>query len=163
MARDIPEEILERILERVSQGVLPAKVLRMEDVDLPASRLAAYRREHPEFDARFEEARLYGCDALAAESLDIIDGLAPVAGVPMEAARDKARADHRLRLLAKLDPKRYGDRVQLADADGEKLQTSPMVLEVMALLRPQRAVEAASEPLALPTYQTTQKGRPDGF
>ena len=140
-------EIESLILERLASGTLLAKVLRMPDVDINPATFYAWRKNDPDFDAAVREAQLHGYDVIAAESLDIVDGLAPVPGVPMEASRDKARADHRLKLLARFDPKRYGEKVQVADADGEKLQASPIALEVMAMLRPQSAPEALPEPV----------------
>ena len=54
------------------------------------------------------------------------------------------RAEIRLKLLSKWSPKRYGDAVQLrhADADGEKLDTAPLISELLSLMRgPARASE----------------------
>lgn len=54
-----------------------------------------------------------------------------------DASRDKARAWVRLQLLAKWDPKRYGERLQHADADGGKLpDNSALVSELVGLLKP---------------------------
>lgn len=139
-------ELIERILERVASGVLLAKVLRQPDIGITAANFYAWRRADPELDEAVKAAQLHGYDVIAAESLDIVDGLAPTPGVPTEATRDKARADHRLKLLARFDPKRYGEKVQVADADGEKLEASPLVLEVMALLRPAPAPTATLGP-----------------
>lgn len=124
----------EDLIRLICTGVLQARALR--DLDLSPWDLQTYRRKYPEFEERLQEARAYGFDIIAADSLDIVDGKAPVEGVPSEPARDRARAEHRLRLLSKYDPRRYGDRIQLADADGGKLESNPLVLEVMALLRP---------------------------
>lgn len=139
-------EVVERVLNRVRSGTLLAKALREEDVSS-----ADWRRwlaNNPVLVEMLAEAREEGYDVIAADSLDIVDGLKPVEGVPSEAGRDRARADHRLRLLARLDPKRYGERVQVADADGNKLTANPIVLDVLAMLRPavaQGAPQAAIE------------------
>ena len=52
--------------------------------------------------------------------------------------RDKLRVDTRLKLLATWNPGRWGDRVQLrhANADGEKIDTTPLVNELLGLLGP---------------------------
>ena len=88
--------------------------------------------------------RAQGYDAIARDTLLIADGKKPSRlvqpdGTEIEehdATRDKLRVDTRLKLLAKWDPKRYGDSVQLkhADADGKKLDTAPLVAELMGLL-----------------------------
>lgn len=148
------------ILERLTSGVLLAKVLRMPDVDVPSSTFKDWRLNRPELDEAVEEARAVGFDVIGASILDIVDGLAPVPGVPSEASRDKARADARFKLLARYAPSIYGERVQHASADGSKLEASPLVLEVMALLRPQTALEAVPAMVALPTYPATDKAPP---
>ena len=154
-------ELCDLILERLASGVLMAKVLRMPDVDVPVSTFKMWRKARPELDEAVEEARAAGFDFIGATILDIVDGLAPVPGVPSEASRDKARADARFKLLARYAPHIYGERVQHASADGSKLEASPLVLEVMALLRPQTALEAASTMVALPTYPEAAKGLPE--
>ena len=154
-------ELCELIIERLTSGILLAKVLRMPDIDLPARTFKNWRLNKPELDEAVEEAREAGFHVIAADSLDIIDGLLPVANVPSEASRDKARADHRLKLLARYAPGTFGERVQHASADGSKLEASPLVLEVMALLRPQTALEAASAMVELPTYPEAIKDPPE--
>ena len=154
-------ELCDLILERLASGVLMAKVLRMPDVDVPVSTFKVWRKARPDLDEAVEEARAAGFDVMASDSLDIVDGLLPVPGVPSEASRDKARADHRLKLLARYAPSIYGERVQHSAADGSKLEASPLVLEVMALLRPQTVLEAAPAMVALPTYPEGAKGAPE--
>ena len=154
-------ELCDLIIERLASGVLLAKVLRQPDVDVPSSTFKAWRKARPDLDEAIEEARAAGFDVIASDSLDIVDGLLPVPGVPSEASRDKARADHRLKLLARYAPNIYGERLQHSAADGSKLEASPLVLEVMALLRPQMALEAASTMVALPTYPEGAKGAPE--
>jgi len=94
-------------------------------------------------------ARDHGFDVDAQDAIDIVDGLKPAklpdgTVIPSDITRDKARADIRLKLLGKWAPRRYGDAVQLrhADADGEKLDTAPLVTEVMTLLRGTQALPA---------------------
>lgn len=88
-------------------------------------------------------ARERGYEQIALDTLAISDGLKPVVtadGIVLQpdTQRDKLRADVRFRLLAKLDPKRFGEAVQMrmADANGEKLDTTPMIRELLALVRP---------------------------
>ncbi|MEN9419840.1 MAG: hypothetical protein RI988_3461 [Pseudomonadota bacterium] len=157
---------VEEVLERMRKGVLMHKALRQ--LDIPPTRWRDWRRQDPALEQAVQEAKEVCYDIIAEESLDIVDGLAPVEGVPTEASRDKARADHRLRLLARLDPRRYGERTQLADAEGNKLQLNPAVIEVMALLRPvapmealqkpQEALEGVSRPVPLPEPRKALEG-----
>lgn len=88
-------------------------------------------------------ARERGYDQIAQDTLAIADGLLPVVtpkGLTLQSdtQRDKLRVETRLRVLAKWDPKRYGEAVQMrmADANGEKLDTTPMIRELLALVRP---------------------------
>lgn len=52
--------------------------------------------------------------------------------------RDKLICDLDMRLIAKFNPKEFGEAVQMrmADANGEKLDTTPMIRELLALVRP---------------------------
>jgi hypothetical protein len=60
-------------------------------------------------------AREVGHDQIAMDGMKIVDDLSE------DASSRKVRAWYRLQLLAKWDPKRYGDMMKLADADGGKL------------------------------------------
>ena len=50
--------------------------------------------------------------------------------------RDKLLIETDFKLLSKFNPKRWGDSTQLrhADADGAKLDTSPLVSELLSLM-----------------------------
>jgi hypothetical protein len=62
-----------------------------------------------------------------------------------DVARDKLRVETRLKLLAKWNPKKYGDNMQLrhADAEGGKLDTQPLVSELLTMLGPGATLQAA--------------------
>lgn len=88
-------------------------------------------------------AREDGFDALAREALEISDDgtrdYAPDGdgGVVVNhdhIQRSRLRVDTRLKLLAKWDPKRYGDKVQLADSDGEKLPPAQQPVTLIKLV-----------------------------
>lgn len=92
-------------------------------------------QDNEEFSARFARAREIGFDAIAQECLDIADESAFDAiegenGVIRANAefiqRSKLRVETRLKLLAKWDPKRYGDKVQqeVSGPDGGALKQS---------------------------------------
>lgn len=129
--------VIAEISGRLRRGETMASICRSAEMPDPVTVLdwcASNPDSHGQAIAR---ARQAGFDAIADDALAIIDGTKPTEGVPVDAGRDKARAEIRLKLLSKWDPKRYGDAVQLkhADADGEKLDSAPMIAELMGLLR----------------------------
>ncbi len=106
-----------------------------------------------EFAARFAQARDVGADVIAEEALSIIDTF------PIEAVSDsgsrldsahvawlKNRAEMRLKLLAKWNPKKYGDRTVLAgDPDNplmEPMDDTQRVAKLQAILATAQARKA---------------------
>ena len=80
-------------------------------------------------------AREAGEDAIVQQAMDEIDRdpvLIPTQfGMkvdPGDVALRKLRFEGRFKLLSKWNPKRWGDKVQLADADGNKLPESRVTL-----------------------------------
>ena len=77
-----------------------------------------------EFKQRIAHAREIGEDVIAEESLEIVDetplmeisgdGWSKTCIDPAGVQRNRIRADHRLKLLAKWNPRKYGDRTVLA-------------------------------------------------
>ncbi len=105
--------------------------------------------QDPQLATELARARERGYDQIAQDTLLIADGLKPVVtdkGLTLQSdtQRDKLRVETRLRVLAKWDPKRYGEAVQMrmADANGEKLDTTPMIRELLALVRPSDGSQA---------------------
>lgn len=126
------EEAAERICDLLADGIPLREICRMDG--MPAWRTVYdWMDARPEFAARFERAREAGFDALASQCLAIADdetedwALSQKGGVVNETAiaRSKLRVETRLKLLAKWDPKRYGDRMQLA---GDPV--SPLTVEI---------------------------------
>lgn len=85
---------------------------------MPASRTVSdWKAAHPAFAADFACARDEGYDAIAVDCLDIADDsdrdtIVGEHGPKADSewiARSRLRVDTRLKLLAKWDPKRYGD------------------------------------------------------
>jgi hypothetical protein len=89
-------------------------------------------------------ARESGFDYLAAECLEIAedgsnDYMASKHGPVLDTEhvqRSKLRIETRLKLLAKWDPKRYGDKVQLADADGNNLPAPQWIVAPIEPAKP---------------------------
>lgn len=105
------------ICERLSKGEPLAVICR--DEHMPAVRtVSGWKDQFPTFAADFAHARDDGFDALAAESLEIVDTdperMATEHGDKVDAgyvAWQKNRVEQRLKLLAKWDPRRYGDKL----------------------------------------------------
>ncbi|HYE38215.1 hypothetical protein [Methylocaldum sp.] len=130
------QKAAEEICERLSKGEPLASICR--DEHMPAVRTVSdWKKAHEAFAADFARAREDGFDALAAECLAIADCtahdtvLVGPEDAPREAAntewisRSKLRVETRLKLLAKWDPKRYGERLttEISGPDGGPIQT----------------------------------------
>lgn len=80
-----------------------------------------WKDAHAEFAARIAHAREAGHDAIASDCMDIADDISKdtLYGENGERAntewisRSKLRIETRLKLLAKWDPKRYGDKMDV--------------------------------------------------
>lgn len=123
-------ELIEAICARLEKGEPLAQICR--DDGMPGLRTAhEWRETDPEVSAAFARAREIGFDAIANDSLAIIDErpeyvVAMIGDDATEKRIDSAsvqwaknRAEHRLKLLAKWDPKRYGEKLGLVGGDGE--------------------------------------------
>jgi hypothetical protein len=81
-----------------------------------------------EFSSRFAHARDLGEDQISQECLEIADDdskdLAGELGIPNAVAvnRAKLRIETRLKLLAKWNPKKYGDKIAHTGEDGGPVQ-----------------------------------------
>jgi hypothetical protein len=120
--------IAEQITERLSSGE-PLEQICRELPQAPTSRtIRRWIEENPTFSSAIARARELGFDAIAADCLKIADdarndwmerhGEEDAGWVANgdHIQRSRLRVDTRLKLLAKWDPKRYGDKLQV-DAD----------------------------------------------
>lgn len=136
------EEVAEAICSRLSKGEPLAHICDNEA--MPAVRTVSdWKRDHEGFSANFARARDDGFDALAAQALEIAD--TPLPGVETTTKPDgsvetregdmlghrKLQIETRLKLLAKWDPKRYGDKVALTGgAEGDAPIRTVSVIEL---------------------------------
>lgn len=134
------EAMIERILEAVTAGIPLAQVLREDGMPKPST-FYDWLEADEALSGRFARAREFGADAIAVDALRIAD--TPAEGVieklepvmidnpddpdlpPVQELRvverrvedmlghRKLQVETRLKLLAKWDPKRYGDRLEL--------------------------------------------------
>ena len=124
-------EIVDDVIARISKGETLAAICRTPGY--PATRtFYDWVEGDEELSARFARARKVGFDAIAEEALDIADGdpgTTPTGTVDgAEVMNRKLRIETRLKLLAKWDPKRYGDKLELA-GDAK----APLTVQVVKL------------------------------
>ena len=122
------EPLTHEICERIANGEPLRQICREEG--MPAwTTVYKWINANPEFRERFARARDLGHDAIAEEALEIAD--TPLTGEELEIADDgktkvkradmlghrKLQIETRLKLLAKWNPKKYGEKVQIGGAD----------------------------------------------
>ena len=125
------------ICAQISVGT-PLQVICRQD-GMPAWRTVYdWMASDDDFAANIARARDLGADAIAEETLAIVDS-EPERGNDGKidsawVAHQKLRAEHRLKLLAKWNPKKYGDKVsaELTGANGGAITQSIMVSFVSA-------------------------------
>jgi hypothetical protein len=126
------QEIADAICERMAKGE-PLAVICREDAMPCASTVWRWQQERPELSQAIARAREVGFDVIAAECLQIAedgtndyvtkekpDGSTYEALNGEHVQRSKLRIETRLKLLAKWDPKRYGDKVAVTGGDPEQ-------------------------------------------
>lgn len=107
-----------KIIEGLSNGI-PLTVICLPD-DMPCDdTVRNWMKADPAFNRAIARAREVGFDVIAHRSRLTLRGKTEDEGGEStgDVQRDKAIADHDLKLLAKWDPKRYGDRMKLVGGD----------------------------------------------
>jgi predicted DNA-binding protein YlxM (UPF0122 family) len=119
-ARGIRTKKLAKILEtEICEGKPLRQICREQGV----SKSAVYDwiRDDGEFAGRIARAREIGFDDIAETTLEIADK------VTEDPASRRVRVWTRLQLLAKWDPRRYGERLDLTSG-GEKIETDEIAV-----------------------------------
>lgn len=137
------DAIKKRICEALSDGIPLRQVCR--EVGMPAWRTVYDWMDADEpFSAAIARARDVGHDAIAEESMRIVDAepeRTPSGTVdPGSVSHAKLRAEHRLKLLAKWNPKKYGDKIQ-----AEHSGPNGGAIEVRSTVRLVKAAPAESQ------------------
>lgn len=110
------KRLCERICRRLSEGEPLTWICR--DLDVSRYTIRDWRKKYPEIGKMFDQARDDGYDAIAADCLRIADESEKDwhdsdrgrSVDPEVVQRSKLRVWTRLQLLAKWDPRRYGER-----------------------------------------------------
>ena len=119
-------EKAKNIIEQLSDGVPLRVICRQEG--MPAWRTVYdWIAKDEELSAHIARARDLGFDAIAEECLDIADDVSgdyvkngeTMAYNAEHVQRSKLRIETRLKLLAKWNPKKYGDKLDLGNSDGK--------------------------------------------
>jgi hypothetical protein len=111
----------ERILEGVSEGIPLVRICALEGMPTRATFLNWVNKDRDGLFDRYDACRKRGLEAWADEIIEIsdnanLDVIVTSDGVKMNGevvARSKLRAENRKWLLSKLDPGRYGERLEL--------------------------------------------------
>jgi len=110
--------VVDAICERLARGEGLTVICR--DKDMPCfSTVYDWRKADKALDEKFDVARKVGFDAIAESCIDIADAKDEyrsrdsVSGRVRDPKRDKLRVWTRMQLLAKWDPKRYGEMQKL--------------------------------------------------
>lgn len=138
MGRDslFTQEIADEICARLADGETLRQICR--DERMPHwTTVYDWKEANEEFSLRIARAREAGHDAIAQECLAIADDtasdtIATENGDRANAewiSRSKLRIETRLKLLAKWDPKRYGDKMDInhGGQDGNPVKTESKV------------------------------------
>lgn len=119
------QEIADKVCERISQGEPLRQICR--DEGMPSyGAIYDWLEVNTDFASRFARARVIGFDVIAESALEIADDATndwmerldrDAQGIGWQlngdhVQRSKLRIETRLKLLAKWDPKRYGDKIQ---------------------------------------------------
>lgn len=128
------QELADEICERLGMGESMRTVCK--DEDLPAmSTLFKWLRTIPAFTEQYEKAKQESADAMAEDLLDIADdgtndwmererqdGSSVTVVNSEHIQRSRLRVDARKWLMAKMKPKKYGEKLDVTSG-GEKLPT----------------------------------------
>lgn len=177
-------EVFAEVIDRVAKGETIAAAAKRIGVDRAA--VTNWARRFPEFGRDLAKAMEDGADALADETLRIVDGddlddevemidlttkqlalvprkvkLAAAGGDPV--ARARLRSEMRLKLLAARSPEKYGNKVLHAGHDGGAIKSTQTIdiKGIAAQLRAAagRTIEGSA---TVPSDTSAPRFEPDG-
>lgn len=112
------QQLADEICQRMSLGEPLAQICRDHHMPDPAT-VWRWQQTRADLSQAIARARIIGFDVIADECLAIVDNELE------DPASRRVRTDVRLKLLAKWDPKRYGERIEQAI----EIETGPKTLE----------------------------------
>lgn len=124
------EALVPMICKRLATGEPLTVICR--DLGVSRRSVQLWRKDDPEIDEQMQEARDDGYDVIAADCLGIADDGSRDYSKDADGRevvdhdhiqRSKLRVDTRLKLLAKWDPRRYGDKIEHTGPGGGPIQT----------------------------------------
>lgn len=142
----ITPEVIEEVLSRIAQGETLAALGR--ELGFHPQSWADRMRADEGLAIAYQRARDVGADAIAEDALRIIEEEpARIEGRidPGHVQWQRARVDTRLKLLAKWNPKKYGDKqtVDVGNKEGEALKVDSNVDTVALTLQLAKALRSA--------------------
>jgi hypothetical protein len=136
------EYVFDEICQRIAKGETLTSICSEDRMPSKTS-FGEWLLRNPEASVRFARARLEGADAIADETLHIVEekperdqnGKIDPGWVQLQ----KLRSEHRLKLLAKWFPQKYGDKVENTHvgADGGPVKLQNTVTFVKPPARPE--------------------------
>lgn len=129
------DELAEEICTRIANGE-PLRAICRDDHMPNWTTVYAWINADPELAQRIARARELGADAIAEDTINIIDTPPERIDTPTCSKIDpgyvqwqKNRVEQRLKLLAKWQPKKYGERVDHTSSDGS--MSPPQAIEIV--------------------------------
>jgi hypothetical protein len=143
------EELVTEICDRVANGT-PLREICREEGKPTWSTFYDWLGKHPDLSARFARSRELGTDAIAEDAIAILDTIPErIDGGKMDSAYvqwQRNRVEYRLKLLAKWNPRKYGDKTILAGDKENPIQTESTVSVLdAALLNLERKLQVKNE------------------
>lgn len=122
-------ELGQAICDRLAKGEPLAVICR--DEAMPAYRTVSdWKAAHPEFSAEFGRARDIGYDMIAHRTRMTARGDDVHGDSKGDVQRDKLIIETDLKLLAKWDPRRYGDKIDVNHGGGIGITITPTDAEL---------------------------------
>ena len=146
------EALADEILRRHAAGESLTKIC--DEPGMPdTNTLGAWTTKYPEFSRARARARLDWADYLFAETLDIADNTGGK-DTPALVQRDKLRVNTRLKMVAKINPDKYGDKLEIAtnEAEANAMSDEQLLVAVRSSLRGLGLPEDALDQLAIPPF-----------
>jgi hypothetical protein len=141
---DYTKELADKICEELALGKSMRTVCKM--ADMPAmSTVFKWLRENKEFSEQYARAKQESADAMAEEILDIADTTEEgetitekIEGTEVKRGdmlgHRKLKIETRKWLMAKMKPKKYGEKLDLTSGD-EPIKQAESTAEIMATVR----------------------------